>query len=646
MKEITSKFEKVLNASSCYGNVNHEPDSSKEQQRNTPQKSMPFSDQIGNYQRNKGIPPKSYQNSKVYIIGSGIAGMSAAYYFIRDGHIPAENIVFLEQLHIDGGSLDGSGNATEGYLIRGGREMDMTYENLWDIFQDIPALEMPEPYSVLDEYRLINDNDSNFSKARLIHNNGEIKDFSKFGLAKLDQLAIIKLLLKKKEDLDNITISDYFSESFLSSNFWTFWRTMFAFENWHSLLELKLYMHRFLHAIDGLNDLSSLVFPKYNQYDTFVIPLRRVLQKKGVNIRLNVLVSDLHIHSNTEGKTVESIITEQDGKEVIIPVGKEDFVIVTTGSMTEDTFYGDNKTAPIIEIDNSTSGQSAGWKLWKNLAAKSEVFGKPEKFCSNIEKSSWESATLTCKPSALIDKLKEYSVNDPYSGKTVTGGIITITDSNWLMSFTCNRQPHFPGQPDDVLVLWVYALFMDKQGNYIKKTMPACTGDEILSELCFHLGIVDQLDDVIKNTIVRTSFMPYITSMFMPRAKGDRPRVVPNGCKNLGLVGQFIETNNDVVFTMESSVRTARIAVYELLNLNKQVPDINPLQYDIRHLLKAAKTLNDDKPFVGEGLLRKVLKGSYFEHILPIGSNENDDHESFVQEQITKFKDWIKGIKG
>ncbi|HFK5570988.1 oleate hydratase [Elizabethkingia meningoseptica] len=646
MNTITSKFDKVLNASPDYGHVNHEPDSSKEQQRNTPQKSMPFSDQIGNYQRNKGIPTKSYADSKIYIVGSGIAGMSAAYYFIRDGHVPAKNIVFLEQLHIDGGSLDGAGNVKDGYIIRGGREMDMTYENLWDMFQDIPALEMPAPYSVLDEYRLINDNDSNYSKARLIHNKGIIKDFSKFGLNKKDQLAIIRLLLKNKEELDDLSIQDYFSESFLNSNFWTFWRTMFAFENWHSLLELKLYMHRFLHAIDGLNDLSSLVFPKYNQYDTFVTPLRNFLKEKGVTIELNTLVKDLDIHVNTEGKVVEGIITEQDGKEVKIPVRENDYVIVTTGSMTEDTFYGDNKKAPVIGIDNSTSGQSSGWKLWKNLAAKSEVFGKPEKFCSNIEKSAWESATLTCKPSALIDKLKEYSVNDPYSGKTVTGGIITITDSNWLMSFTCNRQPHFPEQPDDILVLWVYALFMDKEGNYIKKTMPECTGDEILAELCHHLGITDQLENVQENTIVRTAFMPYITSMFMPRAKGDRPRVVPEGCKNLGLVGQFVETNNDVVFTMESSVRTARIAVYELLNLNKQVPDINPLQYDIRHLLKAAKTLNDDQPFIGEGLLRKILKGTYFEHVLPGTAKEEEEHESFVMEQINRFKDWMKGIRG
>ncbi len=118
MKKITDKFGSLLSKSKEYGNVNHEPDSSKEVQLNTKEKTMPFSDQIGNYQRNIGIPPKSYENSKVYIVGSGIAGMSAAYYFIRDGKIPGKNIIFLDQLHVDGGSLDGAGNAEDGYIIR------------------------------------------------------------------------------------------------------------------------------------------------------------------------------------------------------------------------------------------------------------------------------------------------------------------------------------------------------------------------------------------------------------------------------------------------------------------------------------------------------------------------------------------------
>lgn len=644
MSKITSKFDKVLNTSQFHGKMVHEPDSSTETYQNSADITTPPADYIGNYQRNRSIGSDQYQNSKIYIVGSGIAGLSAAYYFIRDAQIPASNIIFIEQLHVDGGSLDGAGNAQDGFLIRGGREMEFAYENIWNIFQDIPALELPEPFSVLDEYRLLNDNDPNFSKARLIHQQGQVQDFNKFGLSKKDQLAIVKLLLTKKEDLDNTSIEEYFSSEFLASNFWTLWRTMFAFENWHSLLECKLYMHRFLHQLDGFKDMTALVFPKYNQHDTFVKPLGQYLKKKGVTLQLNTLVKDVEIEQKGQNSFAKSLLIEKDGKEQKIDLTENDFVVITTGSMTEDTSYGNNTTAAMSKVDNSTSGQSAGWLLWKNLAKKSPVFGKPEKFCSNIEKSSWLSVTLTCKPSAFVEKLKEYAVNDPYSGKTVTGGIITITDSNWLMSFTCNRQPHFPEQPDDVLVLWVYALFMDKQGNYVKKTMPECTGNEILAELCYHLGILDQLDNVIENTITRISFMPYITSMFMPRAQGDRPRVVPEGYKNLAVVGQFVETNNDVVFTIESSARTGRLAVYKLLNIDKQVPDLSPLQYDIRHLIKGAKTLNDGGPFPGERLLRHVLKGTYYEHILPKDAAQPET-ESFLSEQFGHFKDWISSIK-
>lgn len=180
MKEIQQHFKAFTDSRP----VNHEPDSSTEQQRNTPEKTMPFSDQIGNYQRNKGLPRKTYENSKVYIIGTGVGGMAVAYYLIRDGQVPAKNITFIEQLQIDGGSLDGAGNPKEGYIIRGGREMDMTYENLWDMFQDIPALELPPPYSVLDEYRLVNDNDSNYSKARLIHKKEPFKTSANSDLAR------------------------------------------------------------------------------------------------------------------------------------------------------------------------------------------------------------------------------------------------------------------------------------------------------------------------------------------------------------------------------------------------------------------------------------------------------------------------------
>ncbi len=588
---------------------------------NRPENTLPPPDMMGAYMRNRPVPVPPHDGRKAWIIGSGIAGLAAAFYMIRDGKMAGGDITILDALHIEGGSLDGAGNPEDGYIIRGGREMNWNYDNLWDMFQDVQALELPEGYSVLDEYRLVNDNDPNFSKARLMHKRGQIRDFSTLGLSRSQQWELIRLMLKRKEDLDDITIEQYFSPEFLETNFWYLWRSMFAFENWQSLLEMKLYMHRFLDAIDGLADMSALVFPKYNQYDSFVRPLVAHLREKGVKVQFDTRAYDLDFKTEgagaDEARTVTAIRCKVAGQDATITVNPKDVVFALTGSMTEGTAYGDMSTAPVLERGKTDPGEGSDWALWKNLAKKSPVFGKPEKFYGNVDGSMWESVTLTCRPSPLIDRLKELSVNDPYSGKTVTGGIITFTDSNWVLSVTCNRQPHFPTQPKDVLVLWVYALLMDKDGNYVKKLMPACTGKEILAELCYHLGIEDKLDDVVANTKARLALMPYITAMFMPRAAGDRPHVVPKGCTNLALMGQFVETSNDIIFTMDSSIRTARVGVYTLLGLRKKVPDISPTQYDIRTLLKAARAINNGEPFVGERLLHRLLDKTYFAHILP-----------------------------
>ena len=581
-----------------------------------PDNTLPPPDMMGAYMRNRPLP-SVVKGRKAWIIGSGIAGLAAAFYMIRDGGMKGEDITILDAMEIEGGSLDGAGNPEDGYIIRGGREMNWNYDNLWDMFQDIQALELPEGYSVLDEYRLVNDNDPNFSKARLMHRRGEIRDFSTLGLSRSQQWELIRLLLKRKEDLNDTTIEDYFSPGFLETNFWYLWRSMFAFENWQSLLEMKLYMHRFLDALDGLKDMSALVFPKYNQYDSFVRPLVAHLREAGVKVQFGTRAYDLDMAVDGEARTVTGIRAKVGGKDETIAVAPTDVVFALTGSMTEGTAYGDMDTAPVLERARHDPGDESDWALWKNLAKKSPIFGKPEKFYGDIDKSMWESVTLTCKPSPFVDKLKELSVNDPYSGRTVTGGIITFTDSNWVLSFTCNRQPHFPEQPDDVLVIWVYALLMDKEGNYIRKPMPACTGREIIAELLYHLGMEDQLDAVVQNTRARLALMPYITSMFMPRAAGDRPHVVPAGCTNLALMGQFVETANDIIFTMDSSIRTARVGVYTLLGLRKQVPDISPVQYDIRTLLKAARALNNDEPFPGERLLHRLLDKTYYAHILP-----------------------------
>ncbi|MBB3173603.1 oleate hydratase [Endobacter medicaginis] len=630
-----------------------EADASAAFWRKGARQTIPGPDTIGAYARSRPAPVEPVPGRRAWIIGSGVAGLAAAFYMIRDGRMQGHDITILDAMDIAGGSLDGAGNAEDGYIIRGGREMNWNYDNFWDVFADIPALELPSPYSTLDEYRMVNDNDPNWSKARLLHRRGEVRPFATLGLSRAQQWELLKLLLRRKEDLDDITIEQYFSPGFLETNFWYLWRSMFAFQNWQSLLEMKLYMHRFLDALDGMADMSALVFPKYNQYDSFVVPLTRFLADHGVRMRFGIRAYDLDM--TDDARTVTSIRCRTGEADETIPLGPDDVVFALTGSMTEATAYGDLDTVPVLDRGALAPHDDSDWALWRNLARKSPIFGRPEKFCGNVDASMWESATLTCRPSPLIDRLRELSVNDPYSGRTVTGGVITFTDSAWVLSFTCNRQPHFPDQPDDVIVLWVYALLMDKPGDHVGKTMPECTGREILAELCFHLGIIDHLDAVVENTKVRLALMPYITAQFMPRAAGDRPRVVPEGCTNLALLGQFVETANDVIFTMESSVRTARIGVYTLLGLPKQVPDISPSQYDVRNMLRGARAMNNNEPFLGERLLHRLLGRTYFAHVLP-PLPDHDTTEDAAEAEMTglfgrghqaiaTLSGWVRGFR-
>ena len=516
------------------------PDASTRHLHNGLDTALPPADLHGSYTNHRPLATEGIAKRHAYIIGSGIGGLSAAFFLIRDGHMPGANITILESQTIEGGALDGAGNAEKGYLVRGGREMEMKYQNFWDVFSEIPALELPAPFTVLDEFRVVNDADKNWSKARLLEKQGHIKDSSTMGLSRLQQLELLRLFLARKEDLDDVTVEQWFSEGFLKSNFYTFWRTMFAFQNWHSVLEMKLYMHRFLHLMDGLNDMTSLVFPKYNQYDSFIRPLMAWLQHQGVKIQYQTTVFDLAMDLSGDAKTVTAIECHTPDGNQRINIQARDLVFVTLGSIVEDTAYGDADTVPELRVNAPDARVGASWQLWQQLTNKSPAFGRPKKFCGNVPASTWESATLTCTPSALTEKLKALCVNDPYSGKTATGGIITFTDSAWLMSFTLNRQPHFPDQPTDVLVPWVFALLMDTPGDYVKKPMPQCTGKEILTELCYHLGLIDKVDEVIANTKVRLALMPYITAQFMPRAKGDRPWVVPQGCTNVACLGQFV----------------------------------------------------------------------------------------------------------
>jgi oleate hydratase len=276
--------------------------------------------------------------------------------------------------------------------------------------------------------------------------------------------------------------------------------------------------------------------------------------------------------------------------------------MVTNGSKVENATLG-NLTTPAA-INRSTDGRGS-WNLWEKLAEKSPDFGHPDVFCGDIDKSKWLSFTMTFTDDDIVfPQLLKLTGDLPGMG-----GVVTIKDSSWMMSWTAPKQPHFINQPENVKVLWAYGLFADAEGDYIKKRMCDCSGQELLEELCYHIGLKDRIPEILKYTTnVIPCMMPYVTAQFMPRVAGDRPQVIPQGSTNLAFLGQFVEIPDDCVFTVEYSMRSAMMAVYTLLNLEKQVIPVYPSKYDVRVLLKAAHTCLGKKDIPLDATLGQLLQ--------------------------------------
>ena len=538
--------------------------------------------------------PAGIEEKSAYLVGSGLASLAAACFLVRDAQMPGKNIHILEAMDIAGGACDGIDDPTRGYVMRGGREMEDHFECLWDLFHSIPSLEIPGA-SVLDEYYWLNKHDPNYSLCRATEHRGEdAHTDGKFRLSQKGSMEIMKLFFTKDEDLYDKTIEDVFDDEVFRSDFWLYWRTMFAFENWHSALEMKRYFQRFIHHIGGLPDFSALKFTRYNQYESLILPMQKYLEAAGVEFRFGTEVTNVRFEIKDGKKTARAIECRTKNGEMEIPLTEKDLVFITNGSCTEGTIYGDQDHAPLGDAEVRSSGC---WSLWKKIAAQDPAFGHPEKFCSDIEKTNWESATVTTSNEEIIDQIKKICRRDPRTGKVVTGGIVSCRDSSWLLSWTINRQGQFKNQKKDEVCVWVYSLFTDVPGDHVKKPMKECTGKEITAEWLYHLGIpMEDIDRLAGEACNCTpTMMPYITAFFMPRRAGDRPDVIPDGSVNAAFLGQFAETPRDTIFTTEYSVRTAMEAVYGLCGVDRGVPEVWGSVYDVRELLDSTVKLMDGK---------------------------------------------------
>jgi oleate hydratase len=519
-------------------------------------------------------------DANFYLVGAGISSLAAAAFLIRDGVVKGSRITILEESSKRGGSLDAAGNPKAGYSMRGGRMFESKYLCTFDLFSSIPTLDGTQ--SVTEETFAWNETMKTSSRSRLVRD-GKPTDAPAFGLTEGQIVAIERLVLEPERLLGRQSIADRFEPEFFHSDFWFMWCTTFAFQPWHSAVEFKRYLIRFTHMISGFNTLGGIMRTVYNQYDSMVRPLWKWLEERGVQIRYDTRVTGLEMDHDSTGYAATRILVEQDGRAQETVLDSRDFVLVTLGSMTESSSVGSNNEAPA-----ALNGHAGGaWSLWRSIADQGTDFGNPANFSDHVARSKWISFTTTLTETRFFDFVRDLTGNAPGEG-----GLITFPDSGWLMSIVLPHQPHFIGQPSDVQVFWGYGLSIDKLGDFVKKPMSHCTGEELMIEVMGHLRLIQGADSVLRASNCIPCSLPFITSQFLVRSQGERPAVLPERSRNIAFMGQYCEMPDDVVFTVEYSIRSAQTAVYGLLGLDRMPPEVYKGTHNLRVLLEAYRAMH------------------------------------------------------
>lgn len=515
------------------------------------------------------------------MVGGGIASLAAAVYLIDEGGLRPENIHILEAKKGVGGSLDARKKHTsKAYIMTGHRILAKhAYECTYDLMARVPSLYHPGK-SLKAEIDHFNKEVRTHNRARLVEA-GHVVDAHSLGLSTRQRWLLFKLFVFPESLLEGQRINDYFDPSFFATNFWLEFSTVFAFQPWHSLAEFRRYLYRSFHALPHYDTMDCVRIMPYNQHDSLVRPIHERLRSQGVNFQTESVVTDA-VFEAAEKKHLRQLHYSRDGKNESIHLHQHDLALLTLGSMTTSACFGSMKQAP----KQFSKRESPAWNLWERLAEKDKDFGRPQVFDEHSRESKWESFTITFRSPLFFELMEKLTGN-----RIGTGGGTTLKGSNWTLSLTTPHQPHFVAQAEGTYVCWGYALRPDRKGNYVDKEMQACSGQEILLELIGHLGFSDHADEIVRSAICVPCLMPYITSQFAPRRRGDRPRVLPYGAANYALLGQFCEIPDDIVFTVEYSVRSAKVAVYSLLGIQKPIEPIYHGHRHPRHVYRALKTM-------------------------------------------------------
>ncbi len=539
----------------------------------------------GEMKQNSNRPSIVTEDSQLYIVGGGMAGLSAAIFAIRDAHILGKNVHILETRNSVGGSLYGEGSPATSYFTLGDWKFHRkAYNCTWDVLSAIPSLDAPNK-SVKEEIFDYNKTHVKDVQVRLIHANQSGDRVEAMGVTRKDIMKIIKLIFISEKKIENRRIDSWFTSEFFTSNFWKVFSSMFAIEHWNDLVEMKRYARRFLSAIHKMVSGKAEVVTPYNNYNSMTEPMRKWLEEKGVNFEMKHRVIDMDFNPSQDKLTVERLhYTTNDENDLTIDVKDHDFVFATTGSMIADYTRGSKEKPAYLERERL----DGSWTLWENIVKKrpNSGLGNPQTFDDHVDESAWMSFIVNSDDSTFIDLYEKFTGNKPGQAN-----MVTLTDSNWHSSILVPSQPHFRDQPKNKY-LWAACGFKPfVKGNFVDKTMAACNGQEIMTEICHHLGFVKELPHILETSTCVPGMLPYVMSHFLPRKRSDRPKVVPDGSTNLAFMGQFTESE-ECVMLVESSIRCAKIAVNTLFQVDKKVPPVYTGLHNPVKLLRALRTVS------------------------------------------------------
>lgn len=518
------------------------------------------------------------QDTQVYFVGGGIAGLSGAYFAIKDGKIPGKNVHVFQKGNVLGGALAGSsgdsngeavGNPQKGYVLLGARKYDNTedcYGNVWYLMKGIPGMNNPDK-SLYDEFVEFNKKYVKHFQGRFVDKDKNVNYSKTLGLSWRDRKDLMLLTMTPESWIENRSLDSWFQPSFFRTNLWYVFSSIFGMNPWHDLVEARRYFRKFSDGLDkmigGTTQDLEVVHP-VNQYESLILPLQKLLAKEGVDFKMGCKVTDLDFKPGDEKITVDRIHYVENGVEKEITVRENDFVIVTNGSKVADTQWGSMKQAPDISSKPNSDGS---WSLWEKIAAKKPGrLGNPSNFDSQADKSGWMWYNVTTTDPLITDLIEKKTGN-----KTGFYDMVSFPDSPWFISVQVPAQPHFLNQPKGVIFWDGLGYLSQTKGTYVKKRMIECSGEEILTEIAYQFGFEKELPRILATSNCIPVYEPYVTAQFLKRKKSDRPLPVPQGSTNLGFTGQFVESG-ECVFLVEASVRSSRMAVYELLNVDKKVP--------------------------------------------------------------------------